>query len=89
MKARKSKIGKALCPVETIIYWVCVREKQVSLGTGHSYQEDRNSAQDPTVLRRRILNAACVAYKARMQEIKLFQGFCPDYKTLIIISSGW
>lgn len=52
-----------------------------SLGAGHSYQEDRNPAQEAVVLRRRrTLKAASAAHKARTQELRLLQVFLSSFQ---------
>ena len=54
--------------VQTLLSWTCLREKQMNLGTESSYQEVR--FQPKSLLF--SAEAASAAYRARMQEIKLF-----------------
>lgn len=88
MKARKSKVVKALWPVQTTMHWACVREKSARLGTRHSCHEDTASAQEPVVLRG-ILKAALAAYKAWVQGIKLFPMVLSLFRTNVDNNLLW
>lgn len=80
MKAGKCKLGKALCHVQTITYWTCVRRNEPASGLGTATKSLLFSEEE---FRKQLLQ--CQRQDA---SDKIVQVFVSWFQQLMLISSG-